>query len=834
MKHDILTILVGLLVGTSIVARAAVSYDQIDALGGSRSRHISEESQIQQLMHLLQQGLQQFNNQAISVVFAPTDRSGASQLPLQYQASLDSLFSEARELCPTIQTEHPGWVSGALDWFDLRIDSVAVSGDKAQAIVTGGWADPYRSNKAGGPYTLNFDKIGGRWSLHDFAPVLEIVADYLSAVQEPLRVRSKWDNRASGEKTYNQYAIWLQHMSKHLLNELWFDQGDGFKRFTKTDALNRLGGRVFSCTGNVSSFYYQGDPLIRRTVSLAAVSDHCWQRFVVADRIGDYITAKGKQGSGNNLDDFAMPGGLEFFSWGYLFVCDRGNNRIKIVGLSDSYPQHVTLEWIVNQTVNDPIDLDVAMDGHLIVAEAGSNTIACFCEFQGCSTFRRHNALDGLSGSMYIIDKPTAVCFDRDPLTSAKLTNEAYLIDRNGSRLMAISDPFDAHPVVTAVCLFPDPIASATDVAVDNKGQVWVVDNQKGRMYKFDRFLNLLAIHGEEGDGDAEYLYPYGLSFSQAYQYVGEQLPPVPIPAFAEAILTEQWGNTTGVRRLVSGVDVLSNSARYSPRLVSGTADFIAGQYFTTDYADLIVEFFRNSVRYDSLKSLNMPPGLQNFQWYLTPTAPSGTYEVRVTARSVFTNSNTSVARSWIEVDTSIANQVPVVRSIFFPDGDTCFIPYVGRRVEADAHDSGGSIAGYRWSCDNAFGNISDSTANPVVFTAYPKEKFGLPRDLRVRVVDNYGVWSSTVNMNIDHYLVNSWAECPCTHCGDANGDAAIDQSDAVLIIRFIFAGGPAPGYSCGNPIGLGDANGDGSVDISDAIYLINYIFAGGPAPHCP
>jgi hypothetical protein len=61
---------------------------------------------------------------------------------------------------------------------------------------------------------------------------------------------------------------------------------------------------------------------------------------------------------------------------------------------------------------------------------------------------------------------------------------------------------------------------------------------------------------------------------------------------------------------------------------------------------------------------------------------------------------------------------------------------------------------------------------------------------------------------------------------GDANGDGAVDISDAVYLIQYIFAGGPAP-----NPLLAGDANCDGAVDISDAVYLIQYIFAGGPAP---
>lgn len=34
--------------------------------------------------------------------------------------------------------------------------------------------------------------------------------------------------------------------------------------------------------------------------------------------------------------------------------------------------------------------------------------------------------------------------------------------------------------------------------------------------------------------------------------------------------------------------------------------------------------------------------------------------------------------------------------------------------------------------------------------------------------------------------------------------------------------------------IAIGDANCDGAINISDAVYLINYIFKSGPAPGCP
>ena len=64
------------------------------------------------------------------------------------------------------------------------------------------------------------------------------------------------------------------------------------------------------------------------------------------------------------------------------------------------------------------------------------------------------------------------------------------------------------------------------------------------------------------------------------------------------------------------------------------------------------------------------------------------------------------------------------------------------------------------------------------------------------------------------------------TICGDINGSGDIDITDAVYIIRYIFAGGQPP-------IGAqsGDLNCDTVCDVSDAVYLMQYIFADGPAP---
>ena len=72
----------------------------------------------------------------------------------------------------------------------------------------------------------------------------------------------------------------------------------------------------------------------------------------------------------------------------------------------------------------------------------------------------------------------------------------------------------------------------------------------------------------------------------------------------------------------------------------------------------------------------------------------------------------------------------------------------------------------------------------------------------------------------------NYHPDVPESICGDANGDLTMNISDAVFIINYAFAGGPAP-----DPLFTGDTNCDSSVDISDSVYIINYAFAGGNPP---
>ncbi|HIA26847.1 MAG TPA: choice-of-anchor B family protein [Planctomycetes bacterium] len=73
--------------------------------------------------------------------------------------------------------------------------------------------------------------------------------------------------------------------------------------------------------------------------------------------------------------------------------------------------------------------------------------------------------------------------------------------------------------------------------------------------------------------------------------------------------------------------------------------------------------------------------------------------------------------------------------------------------------------------------------------------------------------------------------ECQCTRFvrGEINGDGSLDISDAVSLLVYLFAGGPAP-----VPTEAGDVNGDGSIDVADVIYLLDFLFGGGSPPPAP
>lgn len=64
---------------------------------------------------------------------------------------------------------------------------------------------------------------------------------------------------------------------------------------------------------------------------------------------------------------------------------------------------------------------------------------------------------------------------------------------------------------------------------------------------------------------------------------------------------------------------------------------------------------------------------------------------------------------------------------------------------------------------------------------------------------------------------------------GDSNDDGAVNLSDAVHTLGWLFAGGPAS--RC---LASANVNHDVVVNVADPVYLLNHLFLGGPEPRAP
>ena len=66
-------------------------------------------------------------------------------------------------------------------------------------------------------------------------------------------------------------------------------------------------------------------------------------------------------------------------------------------------------------------------------------------------------------------------------------------------------------------------------------------------------------------------------------------------------------------------------------------------------------------------------------------------------------------------------------------------------------------------------------------------------------------------------------------HRGDVNDDGAVQLTDGVIVLNWLFKGGEVP--SC---VEAADADDNGAVNLTDAIYILQYLFLGGAPPPSP
>jgi hypothetical protein len=88
---------------------------------------------------------------------------------------------------------------------------------------------------------------------------------------------------------------------------------------------------------------------------------------------------------------------------------------------------------------------------------------------------------------------------------------------------------------------------------------------------------------------------------------------------------------------------------------------------------------------------------------------------------------------------------------------------------------------------------------------------------------------SSVASKNFDFMVAKFSQGFPSFRRGDATSDGALQLTDAVFTLSYLFRAGPDP--SC---LDAADADDNGAVQITDAIFTLNHLFLGGPPLPAP
>lgn len=88
----------------------------------------------------------------------------------------------------------------------------------------------------------------------------------------------------------------------------------------------------------------------------------------------------------------------------------------------------------------------------------------------------------------------------------------------------------------------------------------------------------------------------------------------------------------------------------------------------------------------------------------------------------------------------------------------------------------------------------------------------------------------------LDRFSISKQGEKPPTHFirGDANENGAVDLSDAIVILNYLFHSKDAEPATVPPCMAACDANHSGGISLADPVFLLSYLFANGPVMEAP
>jgi len=317
--------------------------------------------------------------------------------------------------------------------------------------------------------------------------------------------------------------------------------------------------------------------------------DNAWNRMVFQECLANWIYAVGERGSG--IGQFLWPSKLDanapcdndsFSYYYYIYVADASNDRI--VKLRYYWPlgEQVML-WdgtITGGGLSLPQDLDIndggthhpnvddylwVLNGHEIKRFTTGGVLKNTYGSYGCDQAVGHFC------------RPTAVVCGRERFAVQPYSNNNYIYvsDDGNHRIVWLSKhPYFENITWHKSLSLPSDVR-IVDLESDIFGQIWAVDKDNGRIYKYTYDLYPLCYYGSFGTGENQFYYP--LSFSNTGGYLG----------CGNVYVAESWTDNSGGQYFVIGTDIVdfevTSSVNYRWHYIN---------YTLVDPSDVTIEIY--------------------------------------------------------------------------------------------------------------------------------------------------------------------------------------------------------------------------------------------------
>jgi sugar lactone lactonase YvrE len=215
----------------------------------------------------------------------------------------------------------------------------------------------------------------------------------------------------------------------------------------------------------------------------------------IADVPGSYMLSWGTSGSGPG--QFNLPYGIQRSSWGFVYVCDSGNNRIQYFSDGGTRLGGWGVPGVGNGQFNTPAGVATDLAGNVYVTDSGNNRVQKF-DLNG-NYLGQWGSLGGGAGQFH---QPSGIAVDG--------AGFIYVADELNNRIQKFNSAGTFQTSWGGLGGGTGQFSGPKGVAVDNEGLIYVMDSGNNRVQKFTNTGVWILQFGFPGNGNGQFNSPVG------------------------------------------------------------------------------------------------------------------------------------------------------------------------------------------------------------------------------------------------------------------------------------------------------------------------------------